>query len=230
MWFQNRRSKSRKEGTREEHRRKCEPYPTPEQENKLGARDELKQRLQEKQETVTMSNMRNASLFLNQQRSCDCRECVAVSACATALEQNPLLVYPHQREVCNCADCINRVSLEDRLSPKSSTGKYQYLQHAGLHQQQQQQICRCEDCLEEVARMRGVAKKLEESRQMFKVTDWANRVMTQMEPRNGSMAGPNTLHYWATPNAGNYGRTFDDVAAENCSCDQCRSHLNISRF
>lgn len=218
MWFQNRRSKSRKEGTTEQNRRKYEPYPIKEKPGIYDQKNESKVNLREGEERSRMTNPpQSTPLFHSQPKPCECAECVAASMKDPRVARE---ILPPMREACNCGECISKIvarnvsasrSIQERVDQHGSLDQFHYRLQS--EPRRQQRPCNCQDCLRElqktVRNREGARQYSSQSTEKIDLAITARRV----QPRNDAvtMEGRNTLHYLAYQNP-----------IQKCDCYQCQ--------
>jgi len=226
VWFQNRRSKSRKEGTREQNRRKFVPYPTngrPMMESSTYKHNVLRE-----DELETIKHRLNPTFLQEQAQRCNCDECVAALRNSTATESSVLPQIP-MREACNCGECINKrllasAPMELRQSQQSSIDSRRHHVQYGLRTPKM--LCSCEECMAQLRKMDVSMKHNMTNANAFYDSGRTDLgFQTQfLRPQNspGTIRSGSTLHYLAVPNSHTYfNSSTDGKLRKMCNCINC---------
>ena len=229
MWFQNRRSKSRKEGTREQHRRNFDPYPIKDQSPVESGTDERKSLRGEAGEQRLMESMHDLPLLQYQGKHCNCDECVAASI-NTAKRSN-LAQLVAMKEVCNCRECIDKRSanglIETRLTGHGSIDSHRFQMQ--YDSRRADRFCDCDECIAELQKIDVAMKRSGGAPFAFQNTGTADFgvPMQFMQPQAGpgAMRRRGTLHYLALPHKGNYSKHVEGELTQKCDCNNCRANI-----
>eukprot|EP00795_Rhopilema_esculentum_P002339 gene2339-17976_t len=114
VWFQNRRSKFRKEGSRKQVRNSIDPYPVRVKNDSLITKEETPLIRNIPVENDRKKSQNNEQWVGKQKEACNCPECINTHA-SIALNASKVDVPDRQipesmpkLEICNCRDCIAR--------------------------------------------------------------------------------------------------------------------------
>ena len=234
MWFQNRRSKSRKEGTREQNRRNIDPYPIKGQSTIESRTDESKSLREAGEERLVMVGMHDPPKLQYQGKHCNCEECVVASI--NMAKRNNLQQSVATREVCNCRGCIDNHSAngltETRLIEHSSIDSRRFQMQ--YDSQRPDRFCGCEECIIELQKLDAAMKRGGATPFAFQNTGTADFgiPMQFVQPQSGpgTMRRRGTLHYLAVPYKGNYSKHVEGELKRKCSCNNCRANIKSVHY
>ena len=235
MWFQNRRSKSRKEGTREHNRRQSYPYPSRSQ-SVIEPITSEKPGLREAGEQKRMEIVRGPPFLQKQAKHCHCDECVATSINMNAVERNMSLQSVAMSEICTCGECINKFagngSLEMRLAQQSNIDSFRF--PIPYRSQKPKRPCNCDECMAELQKIDDRVKIGGATPHAFHNTGTPDVgfPVQFIQPQAGSETTRmrSTLHYLAVPYENNYSKHVDSEFKQRCNCNKCHTDIKGSQY
>ena len=243
VWFQNRRSKFRKEGNRAQSRRNSAPYP-------LNTNAKRNEELDETKAGHDGYLLDPPAVVPTQ--PCNCIECTGIDGGDMAEEQQMPVLSPH-RQVCKCEECAR-----DPVAQQLQRIQQQQQQHQQRQQQrdwvqikpdQRQQpeqyrllkFCDCANCVIELQKSRKM--QTEQTLKRAQILEEQQRLESQVVPiqrlkpgiddnhiRREGRDTPNTLHYEADPYAVNHRKMSNRRSKGQCSCSQCRIDITNFRY
>ena len=115
VWFQNRRSKFRKEGSRKQIRNNIDPYPVRVKTDSLITKEDTPLIRNIPAENGRNQLQNNEKWARMQKETCNCPECINSTPASIGLNASKVDVLDRQipesmprLEICNCRDCIAR--------------------------------------------------------------------------------------------------------------------------
>ena len=236
VWFQNRRSKFRKEGNRAQSRGNSAPYP-------LNTNSRQNEELNETKKDHDRFLPEPPSVVPTQ--PCNCIECAGVHGRDMAGEPQMPVLSPH-RQVCSCEECT-RDPVAQQLQKLQQQQQQQQRNWIQIKQDQQQQpqrygslkFCDCANCVTElhnsgkiqIERTLKRAQLLEEQQRTESQVVPIQRLQPRLEDHHFRREGrntPNTLHYEADPYAVKHSKISNRRSKGQCSCSQC--HVDVTSF